>query len=76
MAGKTGGTGVEPVWVNWSKFLVDSELDKIGPLWDLDLSALLQEVSDRLDSIVLIDVLDGGRSRHFTLKIHHLNQGR
>lgn len=66
MTSKTGSTGVEPIWIDWGKLLVDSELNKIGPLWNLNLSTLLQEVSDGLGSLVLVDVLDGGRSRHFT----------
>ncbi|KAF1768742.1 hypothetical protein GCK72_000555 [Caenorhabditis remanei] len=68
MTGKTGSASVEPIWVDWGELLVDSELDEVRPFWDLDLSTLLQEVGDRLGSLVLVDVLDGGRSCHFTYR--------
>ncbi|GMR54938.1 hypothetical protein PMAYCL1PPCAC_25133, partial [Pristionchus mayeri] len=60
-AGERSGANVVPVGVDGSHVLGDAKLDEVGPLGDLYLQILLEEVGDALDDLILVDVLDGGR---------------
>jgi len=62
MARDRGGAHEEPVGVMGSLLVEARQFDEVGPLWDLHLPGLLQEVGESDDELLLINVF---HARHF-----------
>jgi hypothetical protein len=57
--GHSSGAHEVPIWIKRGKFLVHSGFDEIVPLWELDITTILEVGGESLDELTSWGILDG-----------------